>query len=206
VGPTGQPLRHPVSRPDWLPGSALPSRTRHKSADRSDCGARFDSPVRTPLGLAAPSFLRPGELTTPPLFLRPLPLTHLSFLRRSPLVASLSPSPEPLLRLPPSLSQRRRCLSSCVMSAALPRARVHTEAPLSGAPSLLSAAELSATVQHRYARPRARECPTESTPAPWAGVVVDHTWHCASKLCGCCATGLRAEFGPLALICFFISE
>jgi hypothetical protein len=105
--------------------------------------------------LAAPPLLRPGELTTPPLFLRPLLLSHLSFLHRSPFVASLSPSPEPLLRLPPSLSQHRRCLSSCIMYAALPRARVHAEAPLSGAPSLLSAAALSAAVRHRCACPRA---------------------------------------------------
>jgi hypothetical protein len=134
-----------------LPGAALPSRTCQKSDDRSDRGAHSDSPVRPLLGPTAPPLLCPGELTATPLFLRPSPLSPLSFPRRSSVAASLTPLPEQPLRLPPLVSQCCHCLSSCAVSTAIPGAGVHVEAPLPGDPPLLSAATLPTVVRHRCA-------------------------------------------------------
>jgi hypothetical protein len=134
-----------------LPGAALPSRTCQKSDDRSDRGAHSDSPVRPLLGPTTSPLLCPGELTATPLFLRPSPLSPLSFPRRSSLAASLTPLPEQPLLLPPLVSQCCHCLSSCAVSTAIPEAGVHVEAPLPGDPPLLSAATLPTVVRHRCA-------------------------------------------------------
>jgi hypothetical protein len=95
-------------------------------------------------------------------------------------------------------------------------AEVHTEAPLLGAPPLLSATASLVAVQHHAATAllalTPRERPTESLPAPWAGIAMGRAWHCAtrscqrsaSKSCKCCAIGPQADSARWHLIYFSI--